>query len=236
MTCYSGPEIVNNGLVLHLDAANLRSYPGTGTVWKDLSGKGNNGTLVNGVGYSAVNKGSMVFDGVDDYASQTSNTMFDISTGDYTIDGWYYPNVLSARQTALSLGIPRSALHWVLNPASTNGSVFFGTGSGGWGWSQQVTTNNNFVIPNAWNNISIVRNGTILNIYVNAKLISTTASFNFGSGQSGTLYIGTYFINTNRDGSWFNGRISNLKFYKGKGLSATEIQQNFEATRSRYGV
>ena len=64
----SGPTIVTNGLVLHLDAGNPASYPGSGTTWTDLSGNGNDGTLVNGVGYDSANGGSLVFDGVNDYA------------------------------------------------------------------------------------------------------------------------------------------------------------------------
>lgn len=69
MGAYSGPNITTEGLVLHLDAANLNSYTGTGTTWFDLSGNGNDGTLVNGVGYFEDNQGSMVFDGVDDYGT-----------------------------------------------------------------------------------------------------------------------------------------------------------------------
>jgi len=64
---YTGPNIITDGLVLALDAANPRSYPGTGTSWNDLSGNGNNGTLVNGPTFNSDNNGSIVFDGVDDY-------------------------------------------------------------------------------------------------------------------------------------------------------------------------
>ena len=60
-------SIIDDGLVLYLDAANTKSYPGSGTTWTDLSGNGNNGTLENGVGYNSGNGGSLVFDGVDDY-------------------------------------------------------------------------------------------------------------------------------------------------------------------------
>ena len=67
MALSHSPSIVTNGLVLCLDAANSKSYPGSGTTWTDLSGRGNNGTLVNGVGYNSGNLGSLVFDGVDDY-------------------------------------------------------------------------------------------------------------------------------------------------------------------------
>jgi hypothetical protein len=67
MALSHSPSIVTDGLVLCLDAGNPKSYPGSGTTWTDLSGNGNNGTLVNGVGYSGDNLGSLSFDGVNDY-------------------------------------------------------------------------------------------------------------------------------------------------------------------------
>jgi hypothetical protein len=63
MATFTGPNVVSQGLVLALDAGNSKSYPGSGTTWSDLSGNGNNGTLVNGVGYNSSNLGSLVFDG-----------------------------------------------------------------------------------------------------------------------------------------------------------------------------
>jgi hypothetical protein len=66
------PRIVTENLVLCLDAGNPKSYPGSGTTWTDLSGRGNNGTLINGVGYSGDNLGSLVFDGVNDYIQFSS--------------------------------------------------------------------------------------------------------------------------------------------------------------------
>ncbi len=68
MSVYGGPDIVTNGLVLHLDAANSKSYLGSGTTWNDLSGNGNNATLTNGPSFSNSNRGSIVFDGTNDYA------------------------------------------------------------------------------------------------------------------------------------------------------------------------
>jgi hypothetical protein len=70
---FTGPNIVTDGLVLYLDAANQKSYPGTGTTWNDLSGNGNNGTLVNGPTFNSDNNGSIVFDGVDDYVNFGDN-------------------------------------------------------------------------------------------------------------------------------------------------------------------
>jgi hypothetical protein len=53
MATLYGANVVTDGLVLHLDAANVKSYLGSGTVWKDLSGKGHNGTLINGAAYNS---------------------------------------------------------------------------------------------------------------------------------------------------------------------------------------
>lgn len=82
--------IVTNGLVLALDAAKKDSYPGSGTVWRDISGNGNNGTLTNGPTFNSGNGGSIVFDGVDDYVeygliTQMSNLI------NITVSYWYYP-------------------------------------------------------------------------------------------------------------------------------------------------
>ena len=79
MGVYAGPEINESGLVLCLDAGNTKSYPGSGTAWTDLSGRGNTGTLVNGPTYSSVNGGSLSFNGSNQYVqgsgSVTTNTM-----------------------------------------------------------------------------------------------------------------------------------------------------------------
>ena len=63
---FTGPDIVTDGLVLALDAANVKSYPGSGTVWNDLAGS-NNGTLTGGPTFDSGNGGSIVFDGTNDY-------------------------------------------------------------------------------------------------------------------------------------------------------------------------
>ena len=69
------PRIVTDGLVLCLDAASKRSYPGTGTVWADLKG-GNNGTLTNGPTFDAGNGGSLTFDGTNDYVEIANSSQF----------------------------------------------------------------------------------------------------------------------------------------------------------------
>ena len=75
-----GPSIVKSGLVLALDAANRKSYPGSGTVWSDLSGNNITGSLVNGPTYSSANGGSIVFDGTNDYVNCGDLPIFRISS------------------------------------------------------------------------------------------------------------------------------------------------------------
>ena len=89
-----GPDVVDTGLVLVLDAADKLSYPGSGTAWKDLSGNNNTGTLTNGPTFSAANMGRIVFDGTNDYISFGNNgstTAFDFGTSDITFVFWMYP-------------------------------------------------------------------------------------------------------------------------------------------------
>jgi hypothetical protein len=90
------PKIITDGLVLYLDAANTRSYPGSGTVWSDLSRGGNNGTLRNGPTFNSGNGGSIVFDGVNDYASFPNNTNLDNQK--ITMENWVYPTITLSQQ------------------------------------------------------------------------------------------------------------------------------------------
>jgi hypothetical protein len=92
MGAFAGPDGVESSLVLALDAANPKSYPGSGTTWTDLSGNGNNGTLVNGVGYVGTNGGALSFDGSNDYVEFGGTARYFTSyiTQQITIETWVY--------------------------------------------------------------------------------------------------------------------------------------------------
>ena len=88
MSYHNGPRIVTDGLVIYVDAGNSKSYPGTGTSWYDISGSGNDGTLINDVGFNSDNGGSLVFDGVNDYVNCGSiSSQF---TANVTAETWIY--------------------------------------------------------------------------------------------------------------------------------------------------
>ena len=99
-------NVVTDGLVLYLDAGNDSSYLGSGTNWFDLSGNGNNGTLVNGVGFSAEEGGSLIFDGSDDFI-ETTYTPGNISS--QTISCW-----INKSNLQYSLILAKSTLYYGL--------------------------------------------------------------------------------------------------------------------------
>ena len=104
MSGKSGPDIVENGLVLCLDAANKLSYPGSGTTWRDLSGNSNTGTLTNGPTFSAANQGSIVFDGVNDYVINSSPTNIPVGSSSRTVQLWVYPKTNTCPLVQLGTG------------------------------------------------------------------------------------------------------------------------------------
>mgnify|MGYP003705723913 CR=1 FL=1 len=89
----SGPDIIENGLLLYYDVANKKSYPGSGTSWYDLSGNENTITLTNGPTYNAANLGSILFDGTNDYVESSNfsgagNTYFTLNIWFYKPSSW----------------------------------------------------------------------------------------------------------------------------------------------------
>ena len=213
------PKIVTDGLVLCLDAANPRSYPGTGTTWTYLSGNGNNGTLVNGVGYTSDNKGSLVFDGVNDYINMGASNTWAIGT-DGTIEQWVYPTDSKGNDRLWS----------VINNSSSLDAYLNGTGYNVYMHGATVGTTTP-LIKDAWNHLVASYIGGTVQLYINGIAGVMTGSPVFNITNTGTLYIGR-FISA---GYEISGSISGTKLYN-RGLSAEEVQQNFNATRGRYGI
>ena len=225
MSLGHGSSIVRDGLVLHLDAANKKSYPGSGNTWSDLSGQGNDGTLVNGVGFSADNKGSLTFDGSNDFVDvETSLSKLNLSNNsNISYDFFIFPEdqqgyiLWSATGTQSSRTSQQYAILW---DNSNRLNV-----SGGSNGSEQTGS----LLTNKWYHVvmTLDRNNN-LSLYLNAELV---LSFSPGSvNSSDQIRIG------NRNGGvQYKGKISTVKGYNSI-LSATEIQQNFEATRGRYGI
>jgi hypothetical protein len=226
------PKIITNGLVLALDAANPKSYPGSGTTWFDLSGNGNNGTLVNGVGYSGDNLGSLVFDGVNDYSEVSSNPSIELDFP-LTIEVWYY----------LKSPWPGGALGMITKgPLSNDYDYMMYFTSSGTRWdfykktqlgtgTRAAAFNTSYSHFDKWNSVcySVSQLG-VVKAYENAILRSEE------SFQNTDVRKGTQSLKIGRGwGSTHNGNIANIKIYN-RALTAQEIQQNFNALRGRYGI
>ena len=87
MSTRYNPSIVRDNLVLYLDAANTKSYPGSGTTWTDISRKGTDGTLTNGATFNSGNMGHIAFDGTNDYVDITSLPVIS-NTSAMTMEAW----------------------------------------------------------------------------------------------------------------------------------------------------
>ena len=218
-----GDNIVRDGLVLYLDAK--YSYPGaSGTnpdtyTWYDLSGNENNGELINGVSYSGTDGGSLVFDGVDDYGLSSTNLNFS-SNAPITISFWFKTNLLT-----LDGPYYRRLFHF-----TNNYSISTNTTSVGWYTAGANLVTSVTVSTGVWYKVDNVYTGSQYQTYVNGVLGNSFSALL--PSISSQLWIGRYHLSN--DGR-FNGNISQVSIYN-RALSASEIQQNFNATRSRYGI
>ena len=220
------PRIVTDGLVLALDAGNIKSYPGSGTTWSDLSGKGNNVTLT-GATYNSSNSGVFVFDGTDDYVETTSGWT-NFGTDSFTIEVWYKTSSASQYETLVGNAPGGGTGTFQLDYNGSNNLRFTTSTNSG-----EYVDSSISLSVGVWKQVVVVREGTGTNqfkIYSNGDL-NTTGTFNVNLNSSAQLRIGR-----NRGGVYYyDGEISNVKVYT-KALSATEVAQNFNALRGRYGI
>lgn len=226
MSVYSGPEIVNNGLVLHLDAANPRSYPGTGTVWSDISGSGNNGTLVSGVGYSTDNKGNMTFNGTNNYIKNDTPTL---PTGNVTATICAWVNLLSVSGTWQGIAGWGELLQGQSALLDLNGGKLAFSTWGTTGGNDIISTYN--VPLNTWKYVVGSINDKNIKLYTNGIIVLDSLITSTPNVTSTKLRLAT----TDYPGRLLNCRIAHTSIYN-RALTTLEIQQNFEALRGRFSI
>ena len=228
--------VYNNGLVLNLDAGNANSYPGTGTTWFDLAA-GNNGTLVNGPTYDTTNGGSLYFDGTNKY-TDISYTKINI-TNKLTISSWVY--FLSQPSTT---GNPNIVDKWdwpnnkrSFHIGTENGYLATSISYDGLFDNRIVCSDNSSIVLNQWINITMTYDGRTLKLYKNGSLIQSSSfsqDRNIFSDITTNIFLGRS-RGTEGSSRHLNVRISGVQIYSNS-LTATEILNNFNSTRGRFGI
>lgn len=229
------PPIVTDGLVLNIDAGLVSSYPKTGTAWRDLSGNGNNGTLVNGPTFDSENGGSIVFDGVDDYISIQSSLDSLNGTTEASLVMW----------VKLSSGSNSSGLSGIIQLSgfnNGNGNLYFYTDSARVGgiWLDIFRTNR--VFTGDWSPTFNATNYHMLTVtttpgtngwkmYLNNVLRYQTIGQNTVSVNSSIQ--GGLNIGRNSGSRELRGNISITTIYN-RALTPQEVQQNYQAGLQRF--
>ena len=234
----SAPSLVNDGLVLNLDAGNSASYSGTGNIWTDLSGRGNNGTLVNTITHSTTNPGYLIFNGNGSYAgsggynpyvSLPKSTDFDFGSGDFTVEMWTYTTTANPHPEYITLNV-NGGSYAAFRMEYWNGNVNLLHSYNG------VSHANGGSFPitlNAWQHIAVSRIGGSVAVYVNGVL-KTTYSLTGSLIAQQDSRIGDFY---GSNGYYsFSGNISITKIYKGKGLTSSEVTTHFDLLKSRFGL
>ena len=213
-----GPIETTDGLVLHLDAGNTRSYPGSGNTVYDLSGFGNTSALTNGPTYNSSNLGAFVLDGSNDYILVNSQANI-LSKTAYTKIAYIYISNFSTANNIISGGFSGQHAFWMLSTDKLHAGH-----NGAWNTVVGATS----LSLNTWYFAAVTySDSTGWKLYLNGREDGTSATTTTFTGNQ-EIVIGAYSSGNN-----FTGRISNIQVYN-RALTATEIFQNYHATKGRY--
>jgi hypothetical protein len=212
-------------LVLNLDAAKRDSYPGSGTLWRDLSGNGNNGTLTNGPTYTGVSKdAAIVFDGVDDYAAKSNPLNFPVNS-DLSVFSFFKKTGANSEphQCIISTGHSSWNLLLLNQTTLTFNQAFIKTIISG---SQ--------ILNDQWYYAGCIKDGNEYKLYLNGVINSSaTDSVIFTVNNKYDISSDTGLSSTRN--AYFKGLIPIIQVYN-YALSPFDIFQNFNSLKSRYGI
>jgi hypothetical protein len=225
MAFSNGPKIITDGLVLNLSAFDRNSYVSGSTTWNDVSGRGNNGTLVNGPTFNSSNGGSIVFDGTNDYVgtTYTANTL-----NNTTQNVWYKWDGVNQIKALTYLGnSSTNGFGFLIHDGGSSGNIGNKVGILYGGAAYNAITPNFATLTASWAYFTIIRTSTTTTLYVNGVLIGSTNTtpnlgatyeFDYGDGIVGA-----------------SGSVGSISFYN-RALSFQEVLQNYNATKSRFGL
>ena len=238
----SGQKIITEGLILHLDAGNSSSYSGSGTAWNNLiSGQPSayNATLNNGPTFDSNNGGSIYFDGVDDNVSTLSQLdpgdglgadgLYADSSSSWSVSSWFKPSSSWSSQGAITGkggGTGGSATYVVWYDSREWYNFLQVRLRGG-----TVLQISNTDLTSTWSEVTITWDGSTAKAYLNGSFVSNITVGTAGK-QSNTFTVGSTSSGNN---TRFGGNISEVKVYS-DALTASEVTQNYNALKGRYGL
>lgn len=238
---YTG-NIVTNGLVLNLDAGKVDSYPRSGTVWRDISGNNFSGSLINGPTFSSANAGNIAFDGSNDYVEISNVGIINFTPlNSFTLTVWANITDIPGSQdnrtaTVFGRGTTANSFGIGMNVTVASGSQWY-VGSRGSADASLTAT----LFPYTYGTIESITftyTPTSQSIYKNGSLVATQA---VPAGVSGTFFDDLPYVMSflravvGGNSARFAGSVYHASIYN-RALSATEVSQNFNALRGRYGI
>ena len=228
MSTRYNPSIVRDNLVLYLDAANTKSYPGSGTTWTDISGKNNSPTLINGPTFNSDNMGSIVLDGTNDIVefssggTVTSDTV--VLSGSYTSSFMFFSSQNGSNTKQMWLCDSNNGSNgWSLYRYQ-DGNVCIRTTTGArYNWSCAYNTE----IKNKLCFLDFVSNGTNIEFFLN--------NVSQGSITPNDVTLNVNRLGCTRTNQQLDGRFFNVRFYD-RALTRSEIDQNYHALKGRLNL
>lgn len=216
--------IVTNGLEWHVDAGNVKSNPGSGSVWYDLSRYGRHQNLVGGAAFTTVNGIKCVDCSVEGRYTQDAGTTYTLTNG-YTLIAWARPLADSQVSTWRTLWRTQPDDHPLLIQDASNTIGYYDNNGGGFvSYGLNLGTIGK---ENTWTMFSLLGSGATTTLYIDNKAYSGTVSYNAGGMTHDAFGAAA--------GSQSFGYVAIGMIYS-RILSDAEISQNFNAFRGRFGL
>jgi hypothetical protein len=225
-TGFNQQDIVKDGLVLWLDANDKTSYPGDGTIWRDLSRGGNNGTLTNGPTYNSENGGSIVFDGVNDYCWTDNINSLPSGGTARTMCFWVNPSNVAPPllYPIFGFGLNSGSGGFFMGCIFSNAAIFL--------WGNTINYTSTFTLSvNTWAHVTYIYANNYITVYKNG-VPDAGSSITLDTIANSPIQMADVQSNPY---SKLPGKIANGYIYN-RALSAQEVLQNYNATKNRFGL
>ena len=224
MGFYRGPQIVTSGLVLHLDAANPKSYPGTGTTWYDLSVQANHATSLYNVTYNSGSGGYLIFNGIDSQGALNSSKYNVTYSGKTVFISAYLEAHMGNNVFRGLLGASsgnRNFNFYLNRDLSGNYSLHYSQGGVG-GFSNFIT-----ITPGTWFTAGFTHTTAgVVTYYFNGVAVG-------GGNYTFFQYLAGSTDHIGRADNYWYGRLGVVTIYK-TALTSSEILQNHNSIKNRF--